>query len=36
VMVRLESPQPVPEPGSMLMIGTGLAFVAGLRRKWKK
>jgi hypothetical protein len=36
VMVRLESPTPVPEPGSALMIMTGLGFVGMLRRKWRQ
>jgi hypothetical protein len=27
---------PVPEPGSMLMIATGLGFVGMLRRKWRQ
>ena len=33
-ILKIEEPTPVPEAGSILMFGTGLAFLGTLRRRW--
>jgi hypothetical protein len=34
MILKIQEPTPVPEPGSILMFLTGLGFVGGLRRRW--